>query len=732
MQKAARTIQSLSGKWKVSDTIATDLYFIDASYDDSGWTEIDVPGHWQENPEFSEYPEKMIYRKTFDLDEAPLKGRTFLKFGGIFYFCRVWVNGKYLGEHTGYFAPFEFDITDIVKEKGNVIAVFVRCEIERDINAKKQVLGVFANWDCKPDDIQPGGIWQDVEIIKKPDTRIEQLRVKDFEISEGTEATAVVVLELGGVKKKDIEIEWKIKPANFEGETIAGEHVHNSFVGGTEEIAFEVSIPHARLWWPNGHGEQNLYTLQANIKVGDEQLDVANVRFGIRTVQMKDFIMHVNDRRIFCRGSNYAPGNIRIASADRKLYEQHVAKMVEANLNMIRVHAHVEKNEFYDVCDEMGILVWQDFPLQWYYDSVMDEQAVTQIKEMVELLNSHPSVAVWCCHNEPFKTVGEVTVIDAIKGNKIQEFITGVTSLMTGNHNKDVLDERLEEAVIDSDASRPVVKHSGIIGVVRGGTDSHLYFGWYFGTMRMLKSFAAVSSRPLRFITEYGTQAYPNIETFMEMQDSETIENLDWDLLQKKFMLQKRIMDKYVPPVKNGTLNEYIEVSQWYQARVTKYYNEYFRSIKYEPCGGAVHFLFNDCCPAISWAVIDFQRREKKAYQSLKESFRPVLGMAEFPRRWYPAGESISLRLVVVNDTYNEYKDATLSWAFYDDNNKCYAEGIKSINITSDGKHAAGRARWESMGAPAGGYALVLKLSLPGERDPIVNQYEFEIRKKLR
>jgi beta-mannosidase len=413
---------------------------------------------------------------------------------------------------------------------------------------------------------------------------------------------------------------------------------------------------------------------------------------------------------------------------DRDRYEQDIRLMRDANLNMIRVHAHVERPEFYELCDEYGILVWQDFPLQWYYAKEIEERAVEQIRAMVRLLTHHPSIALWCCHNEPFRVLN-MEQFSKISLKAIRDFAEFGRMFWFSNWNKNELDARLRATVLEEDGTRPVIPHSGVPGLLREGTDGHLYFGWYMGTMRGLSALARVNRRAIRFLTEYGAQAYPIAENFKKIMPAEKVSGIDWDLLQKDFLLQKRQMDKFVPPRSSASIEDYVGVSQWYQARLIQYHNELLRRHKYNPSGGAVHFLFNDAAPGVTWSVVDYWRGLKQGFYALRDSFRPLLPMAEFPKRWYPQAELISLRLFVANDHARAFHGAKLAWTFTDDTGAELAGGNLDVNIDADAVAAPGRARWDSSKAAPGGYALLLVLSGPDIEHDIVNQYEFELRK---
>ena len=718
----------LHGHWKATANYGATLDFTRIDFDDSGWSDAPVPGHWQEQPEFADYPEKMLFRKTFERAGTAPGARSFLRFEGVFYACKVWLNGAYLGEHEGFFEPFEYDVTGIVREGRNVAAVFVRCERERDLNSKTQVLGVFGNWDCIPPHMQPGGIWGEVSLEERPPVFLHSPAVDDFQVDpdEAVFRARVRLDGLGG-GAQGLRLEWTLSPFNFQGQVLEGEFLLDAVQAADPEASFEIAVPEPRLWWTWDRGEPNLYTLAVRLCGGAAEHEIS-LRFGIRTVEFKDWILHLNGERLFCRGSNYAPCDARLARADRDLCARDIRLARDANLNMLRAHAHVEPQAFYDLCDEAGILVWQDFPLQWSYAQSVEQSAVKQIRAMARLLAHHPCVAVWCCHNEPFTVMEAYTLQDLIAKNKWKDLFRLGRSMWFRNWNKNVLDLRLREAVREQDADRPVIAHSGIPGLLREGTDAHLYFGWYMGTMRGLDMMARANRRALRFVTEYGAQALPIPEHFRRMCDADKVSDLDWDMLEKRHMLQTNLMHKFSPPRADASVEDYAGLTQWYQARVIRYTNELLRRMKYNPCGGAVHFLFNDCAPVVSWAVVDYWRGLKQGYYALRDSFRPLLPMANMPKRWYPQGDMVSLRLFVINDLRQAFPGVTLRAAFVNQDGEIKQEEEQGVDIPADGALACGRAKWDTADAPPGAYGLILEIHGPGIEHPVVSQYEFELR----
>ncbi len=724
-----RIFRSLDGIWSASSDLAQANSFFRNGFDDSLWHQVVVPGHWQEYNGFEDYPDAVLFRKSFDFIRPSGDNRYLLRFEGLFYNCDVWCNGEYLGAHEGYFSPFEFDVTGLLRVSNNIIAVRVICPVEFDLDNKRKILGIFGHWDCKPDNIHPGGIWNSVSIVEKPPLSIDYLSVSSFRLSpEAADALITVEVFHPGAGKRDCEISWFILPANFVGGPVKG-HATVTLPAGKSSSRHKipVTIPDPSLWWPWDHGKPTLYRIDLTIECGEDNFATAAERFGIRTVEFDDYIMRINGRRIFLRGSNYAPADIRLASASTDTYDNDTMLIRRANLNMVRVHAHVEKQAFYDRCDELGILVYQDFPLQWTYTPEVEETALAQITEMALLLDSHPSIVLWCCHNEPFIAQEAITLRDAVREFRLPRYIEERTSFMKPNWNKTVLDKKLKARLAKTDPSRPIIKHSGVLGIGPTGTDSHFYMGWYFGSMRQLALLYRLNKKAFRFLTEYGAQAFPTLKSFLKIQNVLTLNQVIWSDLSRHHMLQKKVMDTYVPPRKGSTLADYITATQEYQATLIKYHNEFLRSIRYNPCGGAIHFMLNDSYPGITWSVLDYWREPKMGYDALRDSFRPLHVMAEYPRDEYDLDDDIEIPLLVVNDQYTEYGEATVKWTFYGTRKRKLAEGSREISIGEDSLEKAGAATLAAGVGERGPCSLVLVLSGPDIKSSIINQYTFTI-----
>ncbi|MFX1452421.1 MAG: glycoside hydrolase family 2 protein, partial [Promethearchaeota archaeon] len=433
--------QKLDGTWKIikdENNQGEMNGFFNSEYDDSKWDNIKVPGHWQANEKYitnlnrdgvyTDYGGPTVWYRTSFIPPNQFKNKIIrLKFNGVFYYTSVWLNGEKLGDNEGYFFPFEFDISNKLDfERENILTVKVRCEDEKNMGSKTQITGVLSHWDASDPITNPGGIWKSVELISTDQAYFENIKIIPKLISEDM---AKITVKYGIEAKKEIEIDLKVKisPKNFEGKDTDLDFKEKLKVG-TNKIVKEIEIKDPKLWWTWDHGVQNLYTLTSQILIQNEESETLETNFGIREIYMtrkpKGWKIFLNGRRIFIRGNNYAPCDMRLAYCTPEDYKRDIQLFKDCNMNMIRVHAHIDNEPlFHNACDELGVLVWQDLPFQWGYSKKVLEPAKKQAKKAAELLHNHPSQAIYCAHNEPFEILDK---------SKIFLFLIGLFFLIFG------------------------------------------------------------------------------------------------------------------------------------------------------------------------------------------------------------------------------------------------------------------------------------------------------------
>jgi beta-mannosidase len=640
-----------------------------------------------------------LYRCRFVHGRLPEGAMLTLRFGGVYYAARVWLNSVYLGDHEGYFSAFEFDVTDMVITNGeNELLVEVFSPEESDENDRKTIGGVWARWDGMAPYINPGGIFEEVSLMVDGGVRIRSLTATADHTGRG-----VAHVDLYSRYKERVEMAGRVRPLGFEAQGVEFERGLQVEEG---ENRFEIGfyLPDVRVWSTWDRGEQPLYELILSCEEAEEQ-----TRFGARSVELRDWKVYLNGGRIFLRGINYLPSDAYPARATKELLRADASLVREAGMNAVRVHAHVSGGEFYEACDELGLLVLQDFPLQWTHRRSILGPAVTQAGEMARILRGYPSVGIYLAHDEPF------FVAPPEKWSPLGLVRTAgeVLSPRWALWQRRVLDPAVVRAISEEDDSGPVIDAAG-----HPLTTNHLYFGWYYGKFRDLERVVKVFPVFSRLPTEYGAQALPDPESLEEIWPSGT--RPDWGVLSLNYRLQVQRMARYVPWRGDRTL--FLRESQRYQGEVLKHATELFRRRKYRPTGGTFAFMLNDPAPAVSWSVVDWRRRPKLAYEALLVAMSPVLICAEYPKERYEVGESISLPLFIINDFSRELGRVSWEWDLLVGGSSA-AHGAGETRVPKDSVVRIGEA---VATLPASGSA-VLRLRLVGDEGPLSNEYEFVV-----
>jgi beta-mannosidase len=617
-------VDDLSGRWRIRPS-DTDLakQFLDPGLDDTDWIDADVPHHWRAVPELATADGPILYRRHFALDPPSAPGeRRILELDGLFYYGDVWLDGNYLGATEGYFAPCAFDVTEhLARDGDHILAVEVASPAQRDRTAKRSITGDFGHSALLDPDSNPGGIWRPVRVARTGPLRIARLRVVCVEAS--TERGRLRVdLSIDAASESLTGARLRVEVDGPTGDALAAHEQALTLAAGENRIRTHVDVEGAPRWWPRRLGDQPRCDVRVILETGDGALsDGRTLRTAFREVKGRAFRFSVNGEPLYLMGANYGPARQLLGDATDELLRADVQRALDANLDFLRVHAHVSLPALYDAADAAGLLLWQDFPLQWAYARSVRKQAVRQARAMVDLLGHHPSVFAWCAHNEPMAVAepGEPET----PGHRAKRIAT----MVLPTWNKDVLDRSVARAIGRADGTRPLVSHSGVVpGIGQTGTDTHAHFGWDHGDMTALASTFRLVPRFARFVGEFGAQAVP---ATVEWMHPERWPDLDWDALARHHSLDRAAFARYVPPADAKTFEEWRDATQAYQAALIQLQVEDLRRVKYAPGGGFAYFCFADAHPAVSWSVLDHERVAKRGLGALRDACRPVLPMIE-------------------------------------------------------------------------------------------------------
>lgn len=554
-------------------------------------------------------------------------GRYALRFDGVDYAATVSWDGREIGSHRGYFAPFELAL-EATGRGPHELAVRVDSPLEPPSAwslHKTLVKGVLAHHDTRPggawsergQEANTGGIWGSVRLVRVHDGRVAQLSA----LVSGSAGEAVVtarvrVLELS----RPASLRVTLRAPG--GEVVARAE---RALAGAQEVEVRLGVARPEWWWPRELGPQPLYVLEASLGGRDRRA----IRLGLRTLAHdRHARLLVNGVPVFLRGVNAIP-TLYLADADRALVGRDLDLMRAAHVNAVRVHAHVTSPAFYELCDERGLLVFQDFPLQWGYSDApaFAREALRQAGELVDAFGHHASIVRWTMHNEPPWTAPWMA-------SKYPDY--------DPDQNR-ALDRALADHVAARDPSRPVEEASH--------TEAHLWKGWYSHSLAELDDPVA---QP--FITEFGAQAVPDVATLRTFLAPGKLWPFTPDAIDewsfRNFQLDELRRVAKVPV--GDDLQTLVANTQAYQARLVQAAAEGLRRQLWQPVGGIFQFFFNEHWPSVSWGLVDYRREPKEGYRALARAYQPTLPIAAPPR------PGASLALWVVHEGARALDTATL------------------------------------------------------------------------
>jgi len=519
------------------------------------------------------------------------------------------------------------------------------------------ITGVFSHWDCLDPKVNPGGVWLPVEVLESGPIYIKEPRLQTKALSqEKAQVSASLSLEAAEAGRARLRITFT--PHNFSAPSQTFER-EVELAPGSNQIEETVEIVEPRLWWSHDLGHPHLYRVAIELRNGRLLSDRLEFNIGLRTFEMRDWIAYLNGQRLFLKGSNYPPGDARPARMTYEAYRRDLRLAKEAHMNSLRIHAHIEHPAFYQAADEEGILLWQDFPLQWGYAKEVLPEALRQVEEMVRLLFNHPSITIWCMHNEPLWIAEGTEEIAGRRAFWRWSFLRMLWSLFVYSWNREALDSRLKRRVERLDPSRFVVRSSGewALPLWRAGTDGHHYYGWYpaAGPLSAFDNFRRRFPKNIRFVTEFGAQSFPNYESSLRFMEPD-LTKIDWEHLEERHHLQKKNMEHWIDLEAYHDLPALIEATQGYQSEVNRFYIDRLRYHKYQPTGGVLAFLLLDSNPAIQWSIIDYWRVPKRSYYGMQKAFHPQYLLTLLEKDKYRVGEEVSVPIYIVNDGREGYE----------------------------------------------------------------------------
>lgn len=675
-----RTTLDLTGRWEFKEYPLSARRMRDL--DSADWRTTDVPSSifssliaagQIEQSNIDTYPEKFswvsekpwIYRKIFDVPAKLLDcDRVDLVFEGLDTITSVWLNDRLIGRTNNMFVPFQFDVTQFLKPQNNSLLV----KFEPAVSYAKKLMNRYTSfdesaiisphrayirkaqyqfgWDFCPS--LPGcGIWRPVHLQGIKKAGIADLHIRTLDCNQHY-ADVKITVKLDTLKRQ----EFLCRLALSDGErTIKHSLI---FSPGENFQSAVIRIKNPSLWWPAGYGSQHLYKLELHLLSGDELIDHAQKEFGVRTVKLnrspdeygENFQFEINDQPVFARGANWVPASVFAGSVTDDDYEKLLHAAAEANINMLRVWGggYYETDKFYELCDRLGIMVWQDFMFacayypdrQWFLTEVRKEAA-----KIIKRLRNHPCLVLWCGNNE----------IDWMHS-------TGRLGSGKKFYGRAIYHQLLPKLVAALDPDTDYIPTTPLSSSLnQNDPPSGTIHQWdVWSGHQPVRQYQCRAQDIPRFVTEFGLQAPPCIKTIKTFCPAEQLRIGSYVLEKHNYQLDgSGRLCRYVCDLFGTTANleQFVYLSQITQARAVKSYVEHLRAHNFRN-SGVLFWQFNDCSPAISWSAVDCTKAPKALYYYAKRFFseRLVIAVSEFGKaRAGSPPELQSINVVAINDS---------------------------------------------------------------------------------
>jgi beta-mannosidase len=654
-------VLDLSGTWRaaVLQDDETRLAASVTGFDDADWAELPVPGHWRASPAFADNDDPVTYRVRFSMVPPADGERSFLDLDGVMAASDVWLDGTYLGDTTGYAIPHGFEITHLARASADhVLMIEVGFE-PVGTGATRDLSGSFGRSALFGEGHNPGGISRPVLAHTTGPVRIEHSRLRCLDADE-TSATLLVRVVLDADEARTVTLRTWVDPAGTQARSAGSELVEiereHPLAAGENRIEYTVPVPSPDLWWPRSLGDQPLYDVGVEVVIDADVSDSCEWRTGLRTVEMVDFITSINGRRLFLKGISLGPTSLHPGDepAGAIIGDLHVA--ATAGIDFVRVHGHLAHDDLYAEADRLGLLVWQDLPLQWTMQRSMRSPSRRLARAAVDRLAHHPSVFLWSAHQEPW--LGDPRTwrsegTDARRRHRVRM----LSAQFLPSWNRTILDHAVAEILDTSDGTRPVLAHSGVWPHLPqlAGTAAHLWPGWRWGTTADLARLLRWWPRLGRFVAEFGAQA-PGDDLEL-LESSGEWPALDWVAISRETALELPSMRDQVPPGAYADPTEWAVAARAHQAEVVRSHVETLRRLKYRPTGGFAAFALADPVPGITAALHDHDRIPKPAWFAFTEACAPVIVVIDPPPATVHRGQRLRLDVHVVNDRHEPVED---------------------------------------------------------------------------
>ncbi|EPS44499.1 hypothetical protein H072_1520 [Dactylellina haptotyla CBS 200.50] len=601
------------------------------------------------------------YKTTFASPANASQGKTYiLAFDGLDTYATILLNGKEILKSDNMFISHRLDVSTLLSTDGSENELLIH--FEPALERAKQIRDAHPDhiWKCWNGDTARlavrkaqyhfGWDWGGVYITCGPwrDIRLEEYsaRLSDLVAAvsladDNKQATVTVTAHVDSPKDANIAVAAKvvlsIAGGNVSGSTVSLESTATIEADGTSVATFKIDDP--ALWWPHGYGKQNLYTVTAKLFGPNNTIvDTITKKTGLRRAEViqeadkhgKSFYFRINGVDIYCGGSDWIPADNFTPRVTEEKYRAWLELMVHGNQAMIRVWGGgiFEEDIFYDLCDELGILVWQDFLFGCgNYPAFPEilESVKTESRQNVIRLRHHPSIVIYAGNNEDYQLQESFGLTYDYEDKNPDNWLKT-------NFPARYIYEKILPDIMAEDGNG-VFYHPGSpwgdgkITSDRTVGDMHQWNVWH-GTQEKYQIFEHLGGR---FNSEFGMEGFPHIQTidsFLSPNSNERYQQSSIvDFHNKADGHERRIATYLVENFRTvEDFEGFIHLSQLVQSEALAYgYRGWRRQWgDSRRCGGALVWQLNDCWPGISWAIVDYYLRKKPSYYTIARALRPL------------------------------------------------------------------------------------------------------------
>ncbi len=654
-----------SFKWhpaKVPGTVHLDL-MTNAFIDDPYYRTNDKEQQWISESNWE-------YRFPLEIDETVLSHKKVeLVFEGLDTYAKVYLNDSLIGESNNMFLEYRFPCKHVIHEGANELRIQLLSPIEETRHIKdslpyplvarmepvreEEKLSMLCRkapfhfgWDWGPRLIT-SGIWRPAYLYAWSQAKIEDLYIKQDSISEEKAWLNALVEIVSDKKTKNAEVELMLEK---DGSIISKK---TNLKKGKNQVVIPICISSPELWWPNGMGEQILYTFKTKLLIDDLVIDSISKRTGLRNIKLiqekdaegSNFCFEVNGIPVFMKGANYIPMDNFTPRVSVERYQALLTSVVEANMNMLRVWGGgiYENDIFYELCDEKGILLWHDFMFACaFYPNSKSffENVKTEVAYNIKRLRNHPCIAMWCGNNEVKLYLNEREDEKEKYAEAWKAYDTLFYKIIPG-----------QISALSPDIaywpSSPSTSYYDKNKEKWASGNMHYWGVWH--EKELFSNFLKKENTG-RFMSEFGFQSYPNMETvnYYTLPEDHYIES-EVMLSHQRNTWGNGIMKQYMKEEYKSPKDfpSFLYSSQLLQASALKVAVEHHRRSKPYTMG-SLYWQLNDCWPVASWSSIDYFGRWKASQYFAKNFFSPVLVS--------PFQEDNNIKIQIISDKEKTYE----------------------------------------------------------------------------